>query len=112
MLGKAHVNIDPCPCCGQSWPASTKHDVKRLIASNNFTGMERRILECFAGRFGQWITATTIANTVYACDPNGGPLNAENSINVLIHRMRPKLVGFPLALETRNRVGRRMVWNT
>jgi hypothetical protein len=74
-----------CPCCHREIPG-------RELQVDAFTGgpIMRRILQKLQATRDP-VPVRTLADFVYADDPNGGPEGAENSIRTTICRMNKRL---------------------
>ena len=84
-----------CPCCNQ--PADTG---KLSEAVRVFTPTEARLLRILEGR--TMVRKEAVLDTLWADDPEGGPLTAQKMVDVVIHKIRRKLRehNLPFRLET------------
>jgi hypothetical protein len=51
--------------------------------------MQRRIIEVLSKTYPYGLSATAIAERVYASDPDGGPDSADNAVSVHLHAAKP-----------------------
>src|SRR4051812_23826435 len=100
-----------CECCGYSAEKKDPAQVARML---RLSPKERALYDALARRFGRWTSWQDLASVVYADDPNGGPDDAENSINVAIHYLKKKIAARGLVIDATfgSGGGRRMVWRT
>lgn len=81
-----------------------------LIATLRLQRGERRIAEAMVKHFGQPVTTKRLADAMYSDDIDGGPLEANRSVNVRVCHLRRKLRQVGLTIESCGRIGRRMVY--
>lgn len=86
-----------CECCGQAVAAL---DANSIIVGAKLTPLETRIFQALVFAKGNWISAERLASAVYAHDPDGGPLTADNTIRVKILLLRGKLRTFQLKIDS------------
>ncbi len=79
-----------CPCCGATMTELPLEAIQYMP----MTPMERSIFLALLNAHPRPLTRRQIAEQVYALDPNGGPLSAENAISVHLHHMRPRMRKF------------------
>lgn len=78
----APVAVSACPCCGQPWTNRPSVDVLMDAVQPRISQILRAIID----RPG--MTALQIAGKVYADDPTGGPLGADNAVRAIICQNR------------------------
>ena len=69
-----------CPVCSRPYPPRLKVNGP----------VRQRVVEIVA-RHPDGIPIRELCNLTYADDPNGGPLTAQRSINVIVHRANAQL---------------------
>lgn len=101
--------MNACPCCGFREGSGNPADIARKL---RLSWQQRAMFDVFAGNFGKFISGRQIADVIYADDPDGGPVNAENVISVPMPSFREKLRKHGLDIDTKlgRGGGRRMVW--
>lgn len=100
-----------CPCCGQPMRAT---DMAAYVSALPVGGKRsRRLLACLARRFGRYVHTEVLIASMYGDEPSGGPLNAGNTVSVLVYHLRPKLAPYGLTIEGRmgSDRGRRLTWS-
>lgn len=85
-------------------------DPVKFVAAMPLGRNTRRAADAMLEKFGRWVTLDWLADRVYSDDPNGGPSGARNCIMIFIMRLRPRLAGSGLCIESKTRCGYRMVW--
>ena len=76
-----------CPACGQTLPPGIPKGLVLRAGHQRIYDIVRR-----AGPYG--ITSTDLCDKVYADDPNGGPLDARNTLACRIVYLNRKLKPF------------------
>lgn len=76
-----------CPCCGQTTSVAPAV-VRALLAP-----IERRVYDAIV-RYPLRYTSTSLANIVYADDPNGGPESGKNVMCVTVNHINKKFKRF------------------
>lgn len=76
-----------CPCCGAPMDGASPN----VILDAGLTPLERSIMEPLVKAFPRPMTRAQIAAQVYALDPNGGPLTAEQGLSVHMYYIRKKI---------------------
>lgn len=66
----------------------------------NAVGLERRLFQALADRFGFHMTRRELVENLYASRDDGGPETAENIIRVVACRLRKKLVATPYEIRS------------
>jgi DNA-binding response OmpR family regulator len=102
--------MSACVCCG--YDPETK-DPEHIAKVARLSSFEHRLFDIFRRRFGRYVEADQIAYLLYADDPNGGPLYANEVIGVTVTRLRRKLQPFGLTIDGmmgRGSSGRRLIW--
>ncbi|SIQ24369.1 Transcriptional regulatory protein, C terminal [Rhizobium sp. RU35A] len=92
-----------CPCCGQQRTDYSTIDLTR------FTNLERRLIEALVATGQRFQDKNVLADKVYSDRPDGGPLAAPNSIQILIHKAKKKLASSGWTIENRWGCGYRLV---
>ncbi len=77
----------PCPCCGAPMDGTSP----AVILDAGLTPLELAIMEPLVKAFPRTMTRGQIAAQVYALDPNGGPLTAEQGLSVHMYYIRKKI---------------------
>jgi hypothetical protein len=96
-----------CPCCGQA--ISFTFDPARLVDAIAIGPQQHLIARRLARSFGQFVPWQGVAAAMYADDPDGGSLNAQNICTIQISHLRKRLSPFGLAIESHQGRGYRMV---
>lgn len=78
--------MTPCPCCGAPVEADPLAEAMRAV-----TPPMREIVGYLARRPGEAVPRMELAGWVYRDDPNGGPLNAEAAVGMVVRRNRHHL---------------------
>lgn len=82
-----------CPTCGHA-QVVVNHDAMRAA----LTATQRRIFDLVVS--SPWAnTPGSIASAIYAADPNGGPLTAENTVSSTISQANRRLRAFGWKIE-------------
>lgn len=92
-----------CPCCG------TPLNAPAIIARLPLSKRERRFVGVLAAHMEDWFSLTEAINAVYFDSPNGGPVNADDVIRQLCHKLGKTLATTPLVIESK-RGQRRLTW--
>jgi DNA-binding response OmpR family regulator len=79
--------------------------VERIVLGR----IQRSVALALAVRFGRWTSTEQLVAAAYGQQPDGGPLNANRVIGVVVHNLRRKLRLSGLAIEGQPYSGRRMV---
>jgi len=79
--------------------------VERIILGR----IQRSVAVALAIRFGRWTSTEQLVTAAYGDQPDGGPLNADKVIGVVVHNLRRKLKLTGLTIEGAPYSGRRMV---
>jgi hypothetical protein len=77
-----------CPCCGS--PMAVRPPVEALAAAK-LSPIARAVVDELVDHWPRTTSLADLANKVYADRVDGGPLNACNSISVIMHRARAEL---------------------
>lgn len=77
-----------CPCCGKELDDALP---VRALSHAPLRPMQRRIIDVLSKTYPRGLSAVAIASRVYASDPNGGPMSADNAVSVHLHAARPIL---------------------
>ncbi len=102
--------MSACVCCGYDPELKDPEHIGRVA---RLSTLELRLFDIFCRRFGRYVEADTLAYLLYADDPNGGPITANEVIGVTVSRLRKKLLPFGLTIDGmmgRGSSGRRLVW--
>lgn len=74
-----------CPCCGQALDSDLP---ARALSNAPLRPMQRRIIDVLSKTYPRGLSAVAIASRVYASDPDGGPMSADNAVSVHLHAAR------------------------
>ena len=74
-----------CPCCGKALDSALP---ARALSKVPLRPMQRRIIDVLAKTYPRGLSAIDIASRVYASDPDGGPMSADNAVAVHLHGAR------------------------
>lgn len=77
-----------CPCCGAPWD---KPDPVAFARSFACGPVQQRALVFLAGRFGQFVATTKIADHVYQDRTDGVPISANDSIRTVLWQLRRRM---------------------
>ncbi len=98
------------PCCGQTMRAPPV-DAVQFVEQLPIGGTHApRLIARLARNFGLYIPEDVLVDSVYANEPDGGPLSARNVVAVLTCRLNPRLAPHGLKIESITGVGRRLKW--
>lgn len=92
-----------CKCCGRQM-----HDFAKLPVTD-LTNRELLLLEALVSSGERFQTYRGIAETMYADDPQGGPLDVRGVIRVVVHKLRSKLQASGWIIESRHGQGYRLI---
>lgn len=81
-----------CPCCGAESTAQIPPSA--LAAYIHVTPVQRRVLNVLVRHFGKEVPSETIIDAAYFDREDGGPKDGRNSITVIIHRLRKRLLPY------------------
>jgi hypothetical protein len=99
-----------CPCCGSEYESGTHPALERIATAVNPPGrVATRIISELVASFGQWVPISRLISAAYFDRPDGGPLTADATIQVIISQNRGRLLDLGLKIEGKSS-GRRMVW--
>jgi hypothetical protein len=77
-----------CPTCGHTMQTPTPLTV---LESASLAAQERRIIDLLIKAHPRKISKDRLTDLLYCYDPDGGPVTADKSVAVLIHRIRRKI---------------------
>ena len=79
-----------CPCCNTLIESLDVEDLAFIALSP----LERRIVEALISSYPRLVTRDYIIDQMYWDDPDGGPLDAYNTMHVVMMKVRRKLSKF------------------
>lgn len=82
-----------CPCCH-----TVLTDVSTTIVPGRLSDSERQLFDFLMEHVGQRVPTKRLVSHMYGWREDGGPQWADQTVRVLIHRLRKKLNGFPIAV--------------
>lgn len=80
-------NTVPCPCCGAPVAAVQANGLKAVP----MPASERTIVSVLVGAYPELVQTSLLIREVWANDPAGGPLDAQNNISVKVHRINQRI---------------------
>lgn len=98
--------MSKCPCCGAKIKVPT---FENLVVRAEISEMQARILKPVWRAKGEYIPTERLIDFLYADDPDGGPLNARGSFQIILRQLRAKLAPFGVKIKSRYSVGYRLV---
>jgi DNA-binding response OmpR family regulator len=72
--------------------------------------VQSRVMAELMQRFGEFVSRDRLVDIAYGDDPDGGPLDANNSMAKTVHDLRVKVARHGLMLEGRQWYGSRLRW--
>lgn len=78
-----------CPTCGQ--PVAGSRMPVEMLLEMRIGGKRRRLLTELVRAYPKPVTRDALIASLYGDDPNGGPLCAEEIINILVSHLRKQL---------------------
>ncbi len=94
-----------CPCCGS--PVTALSPAEQ--AARELPPVQAALLRALARDFGQFVPGQCLADRVWGNTPTGLPVTPKTNVSDAIGRMRPALRQRGMDVETRHRVGYRLV---
>ncbi|MGH6792539.1 MAG: winged helix-turn-helix domain-containing protein [Methyloceanibacter sp.] len=95
-----------CPCCGQQ----VMDEAVALIIEAKLPPLQTSVALVLCSKFGRWVRYGNLVESVYADDPDGGPLTARQAIQVHLCHLRRNLRSAGLEIETYRGFGYRIKW--
>ncbi len=85
-----------CPCCGQQ---VAEPSIQAILLSLKFTRSQHHVLAMLAARSPNWVATERLTDSLYADDPDGGPISAAGTVKVFLHQVKAQLAAAGLKAE-------------
>lgn len=100
-----------CPTCGQVRPQIRDAAVLAIEALGRVPRQERQLALHLARHLSHWCSNERIVEVLYGDQHDGGPERASENVWVLTSRLRKRMSGSRLRIETSRYMGYRLVFD-